>query len=647
MLRLGEFVRHHTAGSVETLTAIARQHVHVSSGGSVGGSSVVQQQRQLHLQQSTSSPTNQFNGQAAAASATAACDLPLFGPEARHRMEAWSRFAVGQDDDDSSGSIPRELVQEEVRRQVAEAMRVQQAQISELRLENERLRRGGVAAGNRDRLMVQDGLGRELPHEDGARSRIHEGQDRSHVHVQSMQSSSAGVVPQGVGLSGGQGHGHGSGPLAQPAIHGVSRGDRAYAGAYGADSGIAHGGGYVRDAVSHGDRAPTMSSGATSGAVGPPNLPMRAQEREVIDSVPLPPSDRTSGARHQQRGFIGRMFGSGSPQRPDVGYSATSPKGSSACPQPPPPPGLQQTEPSEQFVPGVKGAAALSNPSPIDVVLSGMGQIQQLLLERQRGSVGDLEKSTVDLPVLPEYQEEQGASDLQDWLFVSGQMIGALASDAATWWSGTLKAAEAAYKEYMSKSPIERLSVKAVLPDELMDQRYSKLERRVSTMILAALPVAVKGDLVANSTRGVHQQLFRLLTLYQPGSAQDKAVVIRQLDTHESSDAPAHAAQVLRKWCRTLQRAADLSISVPDPSVQAKSLLCVIKKLAAASPNLQFRVSVARNDLQVDVRPSQESVVKLYQHLLAEMEQLNVETRRSKTTRSTPNPDTKVEGNGW
>ena len=644
MLRLGEFVRHHTAGSVETLTAITRQHVHVSSDGSVGGSSVVQQQRQLHLQQSTSSPTNQLNRQAAAASATAAGDLPLFGPEARHRMEAWSRqapllhgSAVGQDDDDSSGSIPRELVQEEVRRQVAEAMRVQQAQISELRLENERLCRGGIAAGNRDRLMVQDGLGRELPHEDGARSRIHEGQDRSHAHVQSMQSSSAGLVPPGVGLSGGQGHGHGSGPLAQPAIHGVSPGDRAYAAAYGADSEIAHGGGYVRDAVSHGDRAPVMGSGATSGAVVPPNLPMRAQEREVIDSVPLPPSDRTSGARHQQRGFIGRMFGSGSPQRPDVGYSATSPKGSSACPQPSPPPGLQQTEPSEQFVPGVKGAATSSNPSPIDIVLSGMGQIQQLLLERQRGSVGDLEKSTVDLPVLPEYQEEQGASDLQDWLFVSGQMIGALASDAATWWSGTLKAAEAAYEEYMSKSPIERL-------------RYSKLERRVSTMILAALPVAVKGDPVANRTRGVHQQLFRLLTLCQPGSAQDKAVVIRQLDIHESSDTPAHAAQVLRKWYRTLQRAADLSISVPDPSVQAKSLLCVIKKLAAASPDLQFRVSMARNDLQVDVRPSQESVIKLYQHLLAEMEQLNVETRRSNPTRSTPNPDTPklkgMDGNG-
>ena len=59
---------------------------------------------------------------------------------------------------------------------------------------------------------------------------------------------------------------------------------------------------------------------------------------------------------------------------------------------------------------------------------------------------------------------------------------------------------------------------------------------------------------------------------------------------------------------------------------------------------------MARNDLQVDVRPSQESVIKLYQHLLAEMEQLNVETRRSNTTRSTPNPDMPklkgMDGNG-
>ena len=59
---------------------------------------------------------------------------------------------------------------------------------------------------------------------------------------------------------------------------------------------------------------------------------------------------------------------------------------------------------------------------------------------------------------------------------------------------------------------------------------------------------------------GVHQILFRLMVVFQPGGAQDRAQLLRQLDVSESSPRPAEAVLAIRKWYRLLQRAADLNI---------------------------------------------------------------------------------------
>ncbi|CAE7275885.1 GIP [Symbiodinium microadriaticum] len=76
-------------------------------------------------------------------------DPPLFGSTARRIMESWPQRApllYGQQgqgagtDADSSGSIPREMVQEEVRRQVTEALDSQKQAMQQLLDENHRLR---------------------------------------------------------------------------------------------------------------------------------------------------------------------------------------------------------------------------------------------------------------------------------------------------------------------------------------------------------------------------------------------------------------------------------------------------------------------------------------------------------------------------
>ena len=295
------------------------------------------------------------------------------------------------------------------------------------------------------------------------------------------------------------------------------------------------------------------------------------------------------------------------------------------------PPGLVVTN----RVPPERAEAQLppttaSSPSPLDVLITGMSQLQQVLLKQKTGDAMDLEvKGVQELPKLPEYTPETGATDFQDYLYLTEQQVGSLASGAAEWWQKTLSVAQKAYGEYQSLSPMKRLSVRAVLPEELKEDKYKKLERKVASLVLSSLPKGVRDELVAHRVQGLRQILFRLMVAFQPGGAQDRAQLLRQLDVSESSPGPAEAVVALRRWYRLLQRAADLNIALPDESLQVRSLTNIVRRTAELHGDFKFRVALAKTELQIDSRPSQANVMRFLQHLLAELEQLGPGTKKA------------------
>ncbi|CAE7314814.1 GIP, partial [Symbiodinium sp. CCMP2592] len=276
-------------------------------------------------------------------------------------------------------------------------------------------------------------------------------------------------------------------------------------------------------------------------------------------------------------------------------------------------------------------------PSPLDVLITGMSQLQQVLLKQKGGDTMDLEpKAVVELSKLPEYTPESGATDFQDYLYLTEQQVGSLASGATDWWQRTLQVAQRAYGEYQSLSPMKRLSVKAVLPEDLKEEKYKKLKRKVASLLLNSLPKGVRDELVAHRVQGVHQILFRLMVVFQPGGAQDRAQLLRQLDVSDSSPGPAEAVLAIRKWYRLLQRAADLNIALPDESLQVRSLSNIVRRTAEAHGDFKFRVALAKTELQIDSRPSQQNVMKFLHHLLAELEQLGAGTKKSSAPTASP-----------
>ncbi|CAE7716901.1 TSPEAR, partial [Symbiodinium microadriaticum] len=146
MGRLSEFLQR-ASGPVETFTAMTRQQF----SGSREGGLLVQQEHTYRRQATSPLHTPEAQQQQRPASSAIPPVAPLFSASAQQTMDGWASQApllyghaplAQQEGSDraSSTSIPRELVQEEVRRQVMEAMQVQSAQLEELRRENERLR---------------------------------------------------------------------------------------------------------------------------------------------------------------------------------------------------------------------------------------------------------------------------------------------------------------------------------------------------------------------------------------------------------------------------------------------------------------------------------------------------------------------------
>ncbi|CAE7381230.1 GIP [Symbiodinium natans] len=292
--------------------------------------------------------------------------------------------------------------------------------------------------------------------------------------------------------------------------------------------------------------------------------------------------------------------------------------------------------------PGDVAPAAPSSPSPMDIVLTGIGQLQQMLLKKGDGL--DVDKASPNFPMLPDYTPESGAIDFQDWLYLVEQQVSAMAASAGEWWKQVMGSALEAYQEYQALSPIKQIGVKARLSEELQDGKYQKLAKKVAALLLAALPTGVRDELVAYRVQGTHQILFRLMAVYQPGGAQDRAQLLKQLEVSESPGTATDAVVALRRWYRLYQRALDLGVSLPDESVQVKSLGVLTKKVAETNQDFRFKVSLAKAELQIDTRPTSENVLKYFQHLLAECEQLGATGRKATPSQASEAPGPKLKG---
>ena len=267
------------------------------------------------------------------------------------------------------------------------------------------------------------------------------------------------------------------------------------------------------------------------------------------------------------------------------------------------------------------GEPSSSTAAPLQLLVQGMRQLQQADLDKKDGPEQEVVKGGIELPKLPDPHADGGV-EFQDWVYMTEQMVGSLTDKAGTWYMATLACAKEAFMKYQAATPLMRLNIAPVIPVELKARLWERLDRRVLTLILAAMPRQAKEDAVTHRVKTTADALFRLYVLYQPGSSAERAAVLKLLEGTAAGENVEEVVTALRRWKRHLTRAMDMGITPPDASIQLKAIDLIIAKVIERDPGLSFRLSLARHTLQLQSRPTQETVLQFYDHALAEIQQL-------------------------
>ncbi len=117
-----------------------------------------------------------------------------------------------------------------------------------------------------------------------------------------------------------------------------------------------------------------------------------------------------------------------------------------------------------------------------------------------------------------------------------------------------------------------------------------RLELRISTMLLASLPGALKTELVAARQLSSGEIMYKVLRHYQPGGVSEKTEMLQSLTSMSTASTAKEATERLRKWRRHQLRAQELHVTLPDPSIMVKGLTTLCTDVLAGAPQAQVSV---------------------------------------------------------
>ena len=214
----------------------------------------------------------------------------------------------------------------------------------------------------------------------------------------------------------------------------------------------------------------------------------------------------------------------------------------------------------------------------------------------------------ITLPKLASPSEKNAALLAGDWLTQIKPLISDVSTKAAGWWELVLRKTMEKYSLWLEAGPLERLRILPPEDDDFPKGYGGRLVQRVTTMLLAAVPEELRGELI--STRQLTPQgiLFRVLKAFQPGSLYERSQTLAALTGTAQAADPQEAVDALRLWRRQLLRAAELGASLPDPILLVNALDRVMGLLLQQQAQAAFSVSSYRMQHGIDVRPSKEAV---------------------------------------
>ena len=136
-----------------------------------------------------------------------------------------------------------------------------------------------------------------------------------------------------------------------------------------------------------------------------------------------------------------------------------------------------------------------------------------------------------ELPKLPELSETS-CIDIGDWLHALECPMGDISNGSATWWREILASLDRFYDAYLKSSNLDKLSRRPEADAGTLtkEDRWSRVDKRATSMLLASLPEPIRAEVLASRLTGALQVLGRVMVLYRPGSAAERQQVLRALE---------------------------------------------------------------------------------------------------------------------
>ena len=394
----------------------------------------------------------------------------------------------------------------------------------------------------------------------------------------------------------------------------------------------------LQEALHSQQQRPSIQQDAASGSARASGLPLREEGlgtrgRDQRGVIPLSSGDPWSSIWEGISGKFGARAKVGAQQTEPRMPSAAVPEllGAPAVP-------LAKAESSEPLPTG-------SPPNILEALAQGMQQLQDLQAKalKKDGSSDDtpevVKTATVSLPILPSPHPENSGVQLQDWMVQVTTSMQDLSAGSGDWWENVRELASDTYATWFAATPLESLQVVPHDHHKLVTGRWTRVNAHACALMMQAFSEVTKADLIARrATQSAVLMLFRILTIYQPGGAAERGIVLQHLQGTEVPVDVTACLTKLRSWPRWLQRCRDMNMTTPDGTLLARSLTATASKFLAENPDAVFRTQLVRSSYRIDAQPTVDDVLKYHQHLQAEIENIVI----SKTTASTGVPAIKA-----
>lgn len=272
-------------------------------------------------------------------------------------------------------------------------------------------------------------------------------------------------------------------------------------------------------------------------------------------------------------------------------------------------------------------------------LMQGMQELQkQIVVSKDEGKGEEIEtlRFAAELPKLQEWNPETVPIDFADWVVCLHAHMSDLDSTSEEWWDLTLSTAKTWYANHLKLTHTQKLTNFPEATQELKLRKWSRLERRASSLLMAALPDSLKEEVVSSKSVTTMGILAKAMLQYQPGRLSGVKLSgngdfsVEEVDKVEK-ESPG-------SWCLHTR-------------VCMKGSGKLVKRIVANHPDLSFRLSLVKSSLMVDTVSTLDTVTQYSEHLLAELEQMSQQARKKdaaakgqpKLRKMEETPNTKAE----